>query len=368
MKSEKFPRVQINELTKRHGDTLAVDRLSFEVKSDEFFSILGPSGSGKTTTLRLIAGLLQPDEGDIVIDGQSMKGLPPNQRPVNTVFQEYALFPHLTVWNNVAFGLRMQGVARSEITARVGEVLEIVHLPGKADRLPSALSGGEQQRVALARALVNRPSVILLDEPLGALDQQLRQEMQRELKVIQAQVGITFICVTHHQSEALLMSNRVAVMHEGRLMQIGEPEEVYAQPRCLFVAQFVGQSNRLDGEVLATNETHSVFQSVGLQPIHIPRVSQGMTGNRVVMILRPEQLTLSREHECGPAENSLGVEIDEAFYLGEEMQYVVTAPNLSWTVRMAPQHDRNARFRPGEKAFIRWEAQHGLIFPRNSDG
>ncbi len=367
MKSEKFPRVQINELTKRHGDTLAVDRLSFEVKSNEFFSILGPSGSGKTTTLRLIAGLIQPDEGDIVIDGQSMKGLPPNQRPVNTVFQEYALFPHLTVWKNVAFGLHMQGVARSEISARVGEVLEIVKLPGKADRLPSELSGGEQQRVALARALVNRPSVILLDEPLGALDQQLRQEMQRELKVIQAQVGITFMCVTHHQSEALLMSDRVAVMHEGRLMQIGEPEEVYSQPRCLFVAQFVGQSNRLEGEVLTMNDSHSVFQSAGLKPIHIPRVSQGMTGNRAVMILRPEQLTLSREHECGPAENSLGVEIDEAFYLGEEMQYVVTAPNLSWTVRMAPQHDRNARFRPGEKAFIRWEAQHGLIFPRNSD-
>jgi len=240
-------------------------------------------------------------------------------------------------------------------------------LPGKADRLPSEPSGGEQQRVALARALVNRPSVILLDEPLGALDQQLRQEMQRELKVIQAQVGITFMCVTHHQSEALLMSDRVAVMHEGRLMQIGEPEEVYSQPRCLFVAQFVGQSNRLEGEVLTMNDSHSVFQSAGLKPIHIPRVSQGMTGNRAVMILRPEQLTLSREHECGPAENSLGVEIDEAFYLGEEMQYVVTAPNLSWTVRMAPQHDRNARFRPGEKAFIRWEAQHGLIFPRNSD-
>jgi len=368
MKSEKNPRVQINELTKRHGDMLAVDRLSFEVKRNEFFSILGPSGSGKTTTLRLIAGLIQPDEGDIVIDGQSMKGLPPNQRPVNTVFQEYALFPHLTVWKNVAFGLHMQGVAHSEISARVGEVLEIVKLPGKADRLPSALSGGEQQRVALARALVNRPSVILLDEPLGALDQQLRQDMQRELKVIQAQVGITFMCVTHHQSEALLMSDRVAVMNEGRLMQIGEPEALYAQPRCLFVAQFVGQSNSLEGEVLATNETHSVFQSVGLKPIHIPRVSQGMTGNRAVMILRPEQLTLSREHECGSTENSLEVEIDQAFYLGEEMQYVVTAPNLSWTVRMAPQHDRNARFRPGDKAFIRWEARHGLIFPRNSDG
>ena len=161
------------------------------------------------------------------------------------------------------------------------------------------------------------------------------------------------------------MSDRVAVMNEGRLMQIGEPEALYSQPRCLFVAQFVGQSNRLEGEVLATNETHSVFQSVGLKPIHIPRVSQGMTGNRVVMILRPEQLTLSREHECGPTENSLEVKINQDFYLGDEMQYVVTvAPNLSWTVRMASQPDRNARFCPGEKAFIRWEAQHGLIFPQ----
>jgi len=236
MNTEKTPCVHVTALTKRHGDTLAVDGLSFEVKENEFFSILGPSGSGKTTTLRLLAGLLQPDGGDIFVNGQSMSGLPPNQRPVNTVFQDYALFPHMTVWNNVAFGLRMQGVPPSDITTRVEEVLNIVKLPGKAERLPSELSGGEQQRVALARALVNRPAVILLDEPLGALDQQLRQAMQGELKMIQAQAGATFICVTHHQSEALFLSDRIAVMHEGRVVQVGTPEELYAQPQSLFVA------------------------------------------------------------------------------------------------------------------------------------
>jgi spermidine/putrescine transport system ATP-binding protein len=363
---EKVPRLLLKELTKRHGDTLAVNGLSFEVQGDEFFSILGPSGSGKTTTLRLIAGLIPPDKGDIFIDGQVMNGLPPNHRPVNTVFQEYALFPHMTVWKNVAFGLQMKGVSRSETDTQVGEILEIVQLEGKSDRLPSELSGGEQQRVALARALVNRPAVILLDEPLGALDQQLRQDMQRELKRIQAQVGITFICVTHHQSEALLMSDRVAVMNEGRLIQIGEPEDLYAHPQSLFVAQFVGQSNQLEGDVLGHNDSQSVLQAVGLQPIPLPHVSSRMIGNRVVMVLRPEQLTLSREPVGRPSEHSIEVEIDRVFYLGDEMQYVVTvSSNFSWTVRMPPQGNRNSRFRPGGKAFMRWELEQSLIFPRS---
>lgn len=361
----KGPRVRIEGLTKFHGETLAVDGLSFEVKGDEFFSILGPSGSGKTTTLRLIAGLIQPDSGDIFIDGQSVKGLPPNQRPVNTVFQQYALFPHMTVRDNIAFGLRMRRLDRSEIESRVGEVMDLVKMPGKADRLPSELSGGEQQRVALARALVNRPAVILLDEPLGALDQQLRQDMQRELKMIQSQVGVTFICVTHHQSEALLMSDRVAVMNEGRIEQIGEPEVLYDHPYSIFVAQFVGQSNRLEGEILTTNETHSVFQPSGLKEVHVPAVSQDLVGRQAVMILRPEQLILSREDTRDSIENSLEVQVDQTFFLGEEMQYVINvAPHLSWMVREVSQSNRNTRFRPGEKAFIRWKIQHGVIFPR----
>ncbi|MDT7041609.1 ABC transporter ATP-binding protein [Candidatus Nitronereus thalassa] len=365
MPSDNNPIVQVEALTKHHGDTLAVDGLSFDVRNNEFFSILGPSGSGKTTTLRLIAGLLQPDEGDIFVNGQSMKGLPPNRRPVNTVFQDYALFPHMTVWDNVAFGLRMQGVAGAEVVERVGSVLDIVQLPNKGGRLPSELSGGEQQRVALARALVNRPAVILLDEPLGALDQQLRQDMQRELKYIQAQVGGTFICVTHHQAEALFMSDRVAVLNEGRLMQIGKPEDLYAQPSSLFVAEFVGRSNRLEGEVILTHDSHSLFQSYDLPSMRIPHTSRTLAGRKSVMILRPEQLTLSRKNECGFGENCLESQIDQAFYLGEAMQYVITvAPHVSWTVQGPVHDDRAARFRPGEKAFVRWGVQHGLLFPQ----
>lgn len=365
MDLEKPPCVQLVELTKRHGSTLAVDGLSLEIKENEFFSILGPSGSGKTTTLRLIAGLLQPDSGDIFVNGLSMLELPPNQRLVNTVFQDYALFPHMTVWDNIAFGLRMQGASPSDITTRVEEVLDIVKLPGKAERLPSELSGGEQQRVALARALINRPAVILLDEPLGALDQQLRQAMQRELKMIQAQVGVTFICVTHHQSEALFLSDRIAVMNEGRVVQIGTPEELYAQPQSFFVAQFVGQSNTLEGEVKEGDDRHNLFHSLGVKPIHIPPISHEIVGVRAKMILRPEQMILSRESQCDQTENCLEVSIDQISYLGEEMQYVINVgPQVSWTVRGDPQPDRTARFHQGEKVFVRWKAQHGLIFPQ----
>ena len=367
MKRKKKSHIQIYGLTKHHGTTLAVDRLSFEVNHNEFFSILGPSGSGKTTTLRLIAGLIQPDAGDIFIDGQSMKGLTANQRPINTVFQQYALFPHMTVWNNVAFGLNMKGIASPEKNARVKEVLDIVKLPGKGDRLPSQLSGGEQQRVALARALINRPSVILLDEPLGALDQKLRQDMQRELKMIQEKVEITFICVTHHQAEALLMSDRVAVMNGGCLVQIGEPEELYTQPKSLFVSEFVGRSNRLEGEVVSSTTAYSVFQPVGLKPIHIPRVAEEMTGSRGILILRPERLTLSRDNQYGLDENFLEAEIGQSLYLGEEMQYVINiAPHLSWTVTMVAQRDRGSRFHIGEKIFVGWKFHQGWFFPQKS--
>ncbi|MGH9894973.1 MAG: ABC transporter ATP-binding protein, partial [bacterium] len=241
--------VDIQDVVKYHGPTLAVDHVSLSVRRGEFFSILGPSGAGKTSILRLLAGFDQPDGGAIRIEGRPMQGVPPNQRPVNLVFQSYALFPHLSVFDNVAFGLRMRKVTGTEIAVRVPEALAMVRLTGKQHRNPSQLSGGEQQRVALARALVNRPAVVLLDEPLGALDQQLRQEMQVELKTIQEQVGITFLYVTHHQEEALTMSDRVAVMHHGRLLQIGPPREIYESPACTFVAGFIGVSNRLVGHL-----------------------------------------------------------------------------------------------------------------------
>ncbi|MBA3754098.1 MAG: ATP-binding cassette domain-containing protein, partial [Nitrospira sp.] len=212
-RSAKLPVIEIRGIVRRHGPVTAVDQVSFEVRRGEFFSILGPSGAGKTSVLRMLAGFEDPDQGDVLIDGRSMLGVPPNRRPVNLVFQSYALFPHLTVFENVAFGLKMRRVAPPLIAEQVREALTMVKLLGKESRLPAQLSGGEQQRVALARALVNKPAVVLLDEPLAALDQQLRQEMQVELKSIQEQAGLTCVCVTHHQEEAMMMSDRIAVMH-----------------------------------------------------------------------------------------------------------------------------------------------------------
>ncbi len=237
--------VDIRDLVKYHGGTLAVDHLSLQIRRGEFFSLLGPSGSGKTSTLRLLAGFEDPDSGEILIEGKSMRRVPPHVRPVNIVFQSYALFPHMTVETNISFGLQMRRLPRGETRSRVGRALEMVKLVGKEHRFPSGLSGGEQQRVALARALVNQPAVLLLDEPLGALDQQLRQEMQVELKAIQQQINLTFLFVTHHQEEALTMSDRLAVMNHGRILQVGTPEEIYESPASLFVAQFIGISNQL---------------------------------------------------------------------------------------------------------------------------
>jgi putative spermidine/putrescine transport system ATP-binding protein len=240
------PDVRCAGIRKTYGDVVAVDHVDLEVARGEFFTLLGPSGSGKTTTLRLIAGFERPDTGRIELRGADMTRTPPYERPVNTVFQDYALFPHMTVGENVAYGLRVKGVGRRERTRRAGEALEMVRLAGYAARKPVQLSGGQRQRVALARAIVNRPEVLLLDEPLGALDLKLRQEMQVELKRIQGEVGITFIYVTHDQEEALTMSDRIAVFNGGRIEQIGDPSEVYERPATAFVSGFVGVSNLLE--------------------------------------------------------------------------------------------------------------------------
>ncbi len=243
--------VELEVVTKRYGAVRAVDNVDLQVGHGQFYSLLGPSGCGKTTTLRLIAGFERPDAGRVVIAGRDVAALPPYRRDVNTVFQHYALFPHMTVEENVAFGLREKRVSLAEIKRRVGEALDMVRLGQVGGRSPRELSGGQQQRVALARALVNRPTVLLLDEPLGALDLKLRKEMQLELKVLQQQVGITFVYVTHDQEEALTMSDRMAVMHDGRILQEGAPQEIYEHPRTRFVADFIGLSNFFVGEVVA---------------------------------------------------------------------------------------------------------------------
>ncbi|MFQ5993392.1 MAG: ABC transporter ATP-binding protein, partial [Nitrospiraceae bacterium] len=315
------PIVEVREVSKAYGTSPAVNRLSLDIRRGEFFSILGPSGSGKTTILRLLAGLERPDEGDIVIDGRSMHDVPPNQRPVNLVFQHYALFPHLTVFRNIAFGLEMQGLPQAEITSRVTMAMEMVKLQGKQQRLPTQLSGGEQQRVALARALVNHPAVVLLDEPLGALDQQLRQEMQVELKAIQESVGLTFICVTHHQGEALTMSDRVGVMAQGRLLQVGTPHEVYDAPNSAFVASFIGVTNCLRGRVASVDGARCTLSIPDLPHIVARPSFLVSKGSELSVAVRPERLHLSRNGQRDGFDNSIPVRIAKAIYSGHEMQY-----------------------------------------------
>ena len=354
--------IQLDHVVKRHGMTVAVSGISLDINQGEFFSILGPSGSGKTTLLRLIAGLDQPDEGTIVIAGESMKDRPSYQRPVNMVFQQYALFPHMTVRQNVAFGLEMQRLPDSEIRTRVGEMLQMVQLPGKSDRLPSALSGGEQQRVALARALVNHPSVLLLDEPLGALDQQLRQEMQRELKRIQQQVGITFVCVTHHQEEALFMSDRVAVLHQGNVMQVGTPQNLYNHPASLFVAQFVGLSNRLEGEVSHAGNGSGMFLSEGITPFHVPLSNQNGSSQSATFVIRPERLTMRRPDNPHQAQNVLSAKVVSSQYLGDEMQYqVVLGAGTTWIIREPIISQEHIRFSPGDQVMVCWDTREGVL-------
>jgi len=356
--------VELRDVTKRHGATVAVERLSLTIRKGEFFAILGPSGSGKTTTLRLLAGFEQPDAGEIIIEGRSMQGVPPNRRPVNLVFQNYALFPHMTVADNVAFGLEMKGLPEGEIGPRVAEALEMVRLSGKQDRLPSQLSGGEQQRVALARALVNRPAVLLLDEPLGALDKQLRQEMEVELKVLQERVGITFVCVTHDQEEALTMSDRLAVLHHGRLLQVGTPEEVYTAPASAFVANFIGVSNGLSGRVERIDGQQAAVTVEGIGVIHCPAVAGLRAGAPVLVTIRPERLHLSRDQGTDGFQNQVSVRVAKAIYAGNETQYRVTLPNnLTWKARIPNADGAAQRFQAGETAYLKWRTAEAVLLP-----
>jgi spermidine/putrescine transport system ATP-binding protein len=278
------------QFTSADENVQAVERIDLDIGSGEFFSLLGPSGCGKTTTLRMVAGFEEPTEGKILLYGDDVVAVPPNRRDVNMVFQNYALFPHMSVFDNVAFGLRRKRVDGGEITKRVGEMLELVELRGRERRKPRELSGGQQQRVALARALVNHPRALLLDEPLGALDLKLRQSMQLELKRIQREVGITFVYVTHDQGEALTMSDRIAVMNAGRVEQVGSPREVYEQPRTRFVAGFIGTSNILSGKVSRTVDGCGVIEVAGDERIVVPL--RGATTDQLVVTVRPEKIRL----------------------------------------------------------------------------
>jgi putative spermidine/putrescine transport system ATP-binding protein len=341
--------VRLDGVHKRFGDVVAVDRVDLDVMQGEFFSLLGPSGSGKTTCLRMIAGFELPSAGQILLDGRDVSRLPPYERDVNTVFQDYALFPHMTVGDNVGYGLRVKRVPKAERHQRVTEAMRMVRLEGFEGRKPSQLSGGQRQRVALARALVNQPSVLLLDEPLGALDLKLRQQMQIELKAIQQRVGLTFIYVTHDQEEALTMSDRLAVMNAGRIEQVGSPAEVYERPATAFVAGFVGVSNTLSGAA-----------------------ARAVTGSDETITVRPEKIhMLPPDGQPGPNECSATGHVRDVVYLGALTRYVVELDSGGELVVLQQNLSRSSMEAlqvRGNAVRLSWDRQHNRVIREGPEG
>ena len=362
--------VELNAVSKSYGSIHAVDRIDLKVGRGEFYALLGPSGCGKTTTLRLIAGFERPDAGRIRIGGDDVATLPPYRRDVNTVFQHYALFPHMTVAENVAFGLQQSKVSGAQIAKRVAEALAMVRLGEMGRRRPSELSGGQQQRVALARALVNRPTVLLLDEPLGALDLKLRKEMQLELKELQHQVGITFVFVTHDQEEALTMSDRIAVMQNGHVLQEGSPREIYEHPATRFVADFIGLTNFLDGEVIERRSDGVLVRTK--DSLDVWCTGQAATGDgiggAVTVAVRPEKIDISSE---APADtvNSWRGRVLAGTFLGESTEYRVrldAGPELVVRRQNIGLNGNNAAAVPGAFVYVAWAPGVSLVLPQKS--
>jgi spermidine/putrescine transport system ATP-binding protein len=346
-------------VTKRFGATVAVDDISLDIAHGEFFSLLGPSGCGKSTTLSIIGGFEEPSEGAVRLGGRDVARVPAYRRDVNTVFQSYALFPHLTVFENVAFGLRRRRQRKEEISQRVEQALDLVDLPGMGQRRPAQLSGGQQQRVALARALVNRPRVLLLDEPMGALDAKLRKQMQVELKRIQNEVGITFLYVTHDQEEAMAMSDRLAVMNAGKIEQVGPPQEVYDNPATEFVAGFLGASNLLEGRV--TDRHRGEIKLQGGTTVRVPPDRIPGDREQVKVGVRPEKLVLQRPQDAPPdGRNALDTKVQVATYLGVSHQYMLEEPSGATLTAYVQNVDAEA---PGPGAAVRvvWRPEHSFV-------
>ncbi|MFZ4518635.1 MAG: ABC transporter ATP-binding protein [Microthrixaceae bacterium] len=359
------PVVRLEKVTKRFGDYVAVETADFDIASGEFFSMLGPSGCGKTTTLRMIAGFEQPTSGRIVLQGQDVSRTPPHKRDVNTVFQNYALFPHMSVFDNVAFGLRNKKTPKDVVRTRVMEILDVVRLPDMAERRPNQLSGGQQQRIALARALVNLPKALLLDEPLGALDLKLRQVMQIELKRIQREVGITFIFVTHDQEEALTMSDRIAVMTQGRVDQIGTPTEIYHRPSSAFVAGFIGTANLLPVTVRSQQGDEVTVDSRAGGQFHVP--AGGRTheaGSEATLMVRPERLvpTGAPLHGGTPA-GTIEATVTSLLFQGPVVRCGVrTSAGADLVAHLGPEDDP-AKFTVGSPITMTWAYDGAYLVP-----
>ncbi len=360
--------VELRGVAKQYGEVAAVRGVSLAIGEGEFFSLLGPSGCGKTTTLSLIGGFVEPDEGEVVIQGRPMRGIPPYRRPVNTVFQSYALFPHMSVADNIAFGLRMKRTPKAEIARRVQQMLELTSLGGLGDRRSAQLSGGQQQRVALARALVNQPAVLLLDEPLGSLDLKLRKQMQLELSRIQREVGITFVYVTHDQEEAMTMSDRIAVMDHGAVVQVGSPQAIYERPASRFVADFIGASNVLPGRVEAAPGGAVLVRLESGDAVRVPAAAALVQGAPVSIVVRPDRVEVRRTPPPDGA-NAIRGAVTKVSYLGTHSQIVVRAGRrLEVTVHeRTPAAGEAAHVPPvpniGDEIWVAWPVAQSLCFP-----
>jgi spermidine/putrescine ABC transporter ATP-binding subunit len=351
--------VEVREVTKRFGSVVAVQMVSFVIRGGEFFSLLGPSGCGKTTTLRIIGGFEHADEGGVSISGRAMGNIPPNRRETNMVFQRLALFPHYTVFDNVAFGLRMKRLAQTEVARRVGEALDLVQMPGLADRKISQLSGGQQQRVALARALVNRPRVLLLDEPLSSLDLKLRLQMQEELKRLQRELGTTFIYVTHDQGEALAMSDRIGVMDGGRLLQVGPPLDIYEHPTTRFVAHFIGDANLLDG-VVERLEDEAVVVRVGRVAVRARRQGWEQVGSRLTVCVRPERV---RMDSSMTQPDALRGRVEDRAFSGYVVKYRLAVGDVRMNA-VVPYLNGTLLHQVGDEVTAHWDPQQAVVVAR----
>ena len=354
----------LTNLRKQYGDFVAVENTTLNVKKGEFLTFLGSSGCGKTTTLRMIAGFEDPTEGSILIGGKHAEHLPPNKREVNTVFQNYALFPHLTIRENIAFGLKLQKVKKAEIKERAENIIKLVKLEEHADKSPDQLSGGQKQRVAIARAIVNNPKVLLLDEPLGALDLKLRKEMQLELKQLQRELEITFIYVTHDQEEALTMSDRIVVMNKGRIEQVGTAHEIYERPQTKFVAQFIGETNLFeDVEILEKNGNDYVV-AIGSEKVSTDSMKDFKPGEKVHISIRPENMKLSRTPMEG--RESIAVTYDSNIYVGNISKFVVFTDQGRRLTASEFSEDAGT-FNKGDKVYINWIPERAVMIRKQED-